>query len=325
MNRRSVRSLARTTQTHLVALVCLATMACTPVPRDDGDRASDETLGPPDRYTVEVDGHPMAVWGRTPANVEAVALLLHGRTWSSIPDFDLQAPGEDLSLMRALADRGIAVYALDARGYGATPRDSSGWLTPNRMAADAAGVLEWIRARHPDLPAPAVMGWSYGATVAHLTAQRNPESVSGVALYGYVHHPERLLPEVEQPAAAPRRPTTDEAARSDFITPGSISATAIEAFVDAALTADPIRVDLRAAHEFNALAPDSLIVPTLILQGELDPFAPTVVQDALFGGLGTAHKAWVVLPGCDHAAHIERCMPRFVRALSGFVHEVAGR
>ena len=42
-------------------------------------------------------------------------------------------------------------------------------------------------------------------------------------------------------------------------------------------------------------------------------------------GLGTAHKSWVVLPGCDHAAHMERCMPRFVRTLSGFVREVAGR
>jgi pimeloyl-ACP methyl ester carboxylesterase len=306
----------------LAAAICLA---CTPVSRDEATAVADGAVPEADRWTVEVDGHPMAVWGRAPERAEAVVLLLHGRTWSSLPDFDLRAPGEDLSLMQALADRGIAVYALDARGYGATPRDASGWLTPDRMALDAAGVLEWVRARHPELPAPAVMGWSFGSTVAHLTAQRWPDLVSGVALYGYWKHPDQALPEVEELGDAPRSPTTDEAARSDFITPGSISDSAIEAFVEAALASDPVRVDIRDAHEFNALAPDSLAVPTLILQGEFDPIAPTPVQSALFADLGTAHKSWVVLPGCDHAAHIERCMPRFVRTLSGFVHEVAGR
>ena len=67
-----------------------------------------------------------------------------------------------------------------------------------------------------------------------------------------------------------------------------------------------------------------MTVPTLILQGEFDPIAPTPVQEALFRDLGTAHKSWIVLPGWDHAAHIERCMPRFVRTLTGFILEVAG-
>lgn len=278
----------------------------------------------PQRFEVSSDGHPLAVWARLPDGPKAAVLLLHGRTWSSLPDFDLQAPGESRSLMQALADRGIATYALDARGYGATPRDETGWLNPDRMAADAARVLRWIAERHPALPAPAVMGWSFGSTVAHLAAQRHPELVSGAALYGYWKDPEMRLPEATDPPDPPRIASDDAAARSDFITPGSISASAVEAFVAAALAADPIRVDVRRLHEFNALAPDSLVVPTLILQGELDPIAPAPIQAALFGRLATAHKSWVVLPGCDHAAHLERCMPRFVRTLSGFVTEVAG-
>ena len=84
------------------------------------------------QHTVMTDGHPLTVWEKTPAQATAVILLLHGRTWSSVPDFDLQVPGESLSFMDGLNALGYAVYALDARGYGPTPRDSSGWLTPDQ-------------------------------------------------------------------------------------------------------------------------------------------------------------------------------------------------
>lgn len=266
---------------------------------------------------MESDGHPVTVWARIPEEPRAVTLLLHGRTWSSRPDFDLHVEGEaSLSLMEALAEDGIAAYALDARGYGATPRDSTGWLTPERMAEDAANVLRWMAARHSGHPAPAVLGWSFGSTTAHLTAQRHPNLVSGVALYGYWKDPGTTLPVQEDPAAPPRAPTTEAAARSDFITDATISEAEVEAFVAVALEADPVRVDIRRVHEFSALGPDSLAVPTLILQGEHDPVAPPETQAALFPGLGTGHKAWVVLPGCDHAAHLEVCRPRFVRTRS---------
>lgn len=320
----------------LSALWCLLPAAgCSPVPRDDVAPAEGQGGAPVvvegevaaaglEQFEVLSDGHPMAVWARVPADPHASVLLLHGRTWSSLPDFDLEVEGESLSLMRALADRGIATYALDARGYGATPRDETGWLNPDRMAEDVVVVLDWIAARHAELPTPAMMGWSYGSTVAHLAAQRSPERTSGVALFGYWKHPDVQLPRGAEPEAPPAEATTLEGARSDFITDGSISQRAIDAFVAAALAADPVRVDIRRADEFNALAPDSLQVPTLILQGEFDPIAPPEVQSALFERLGTGHRSWVVLPGCDHAAHIERCMPRFVRTLSGFVREVAG-
>lgn len=278
---------------------------------------------PPELESFEVvaDGHPLTVWARVPAEVEHVVLLLHGRTWSILPDFDLRTGGQP-SLMEYLAAEGVAVYGLDARGYGATPRDETGWLEPDRMAEDARAVLAWLAERHPDHPAPVVMGWSYGSAVAHLTAQRWPERVSGVSLYGYFKNPSANLPVSESPAEPPRAATTREGALSDFITPGSISDADIEAFVAAALEADPVRVDIRNGHQLNALSPDSLTVPTQILQGELDPIAPVAVQSALFLGLGTAHKEWVVLPGCDHAAHIEVCKERFESALLRFVREV---
>ena len=302
---------------------------CSPVARDGAPPAEATNAAAStvvlDRFEVMSDEHPMTVWGRVPEDPGAIVLLLHGRTWSSLPDFDLQVEGESLSLMEALAARGIAAYALDARGYGETPRDDTGWLNPDRMAEDAEAVLGWLAERHPSHPSPAVMGWSFGSTVAHLTAQRYPDRVSGVALFGYWKHPDVSNSAAADPAEPPRQATTEAGARSDFIAEGAISDRAIDAFVAMALSADPVRVDIRRVSEFNALSPDSLRVPTLILQGELDPIAPTAVQAAVFEGLGTSHKSWVVLPGCDHAAHMEVCMPRFVRTLSGFVLEVAGR
>ena len=108
------------------------------------------------RHTVESDGHDIAVWEKSPAVPRALMLLIHGRTWSTVPDFDLQVTGEDLSLMDGLVDLNIAAYGVDLRGYGETPRDASGWLTPNQSVRDVSGVLQWLRQRHPDPPEMAV-------------------------------------------------------------------------------------------------------------------------------------------------------------------------
>ena len=153
-----------------------------------------------ERHTVVVEGHPLAVWSKVPEAPRAVMLLVHGRTWSTRPDFDLQVPGESLSLMDGLVDRDIAAYGVDLRGYGETPRDSTGWLTPDRAEADVAGVLNWLRRRHEDLGAPYLFGWSYGSTVAQLVGQRHPEALSGLILFGYPvrpgydHNPENAEP-----------------------------------------------------------------------------------------------------------------------------------
>ncbi|MEX1364273.1 MAG: alpha/beta fold hydrolase, partial [Nannocystaceae bacterium] len=118
---------------------------------------------------VEVDGHPLTVWYRQPEDAADVIVLIHGRTWSARPDFDLQVTAESRSLMDSLVAEGFAVYAVDLRGYGATPRDDTGWLTPDRAVADLAAVLAWARQRHPSAPVPVVLGWSLGSLIAQLT------------------------------------------------------------------------------------------------------------------------------------------------------------
>src|ERR1019366_8936308 len=96
------------------------------------------------KHTVTADGYPLALWEKRAANPKGTILLLHGRTWSSLPDFDLQVPGEHPSLMDAFVARGYAVYALALRGYGATPRDATGWDTPDQSAEDLSAALAWV-------------------------------------------------------------------------------------------------------------------------------------------------------------------------------------
>ena len=222
-----------------------------------------EQVGPLQKLSVEVDGHTFALWTRQIVHSKGSILLLHGRTWSALPDFDLKVPGEQRSIMVALNREGYIAYALDMRGYGATPRDETGWLTPERAASDVAGVLKWIGAR--EWRKPTVVGWSQGSLVAHLTAQQHPELMNNLVLYGYPRDPAVSTSAAETPASPPREVNTRERAASDFISPNVTSQRVIDSYIEAALTADPVRVDWRKLDQFNALEPSKIVTPTLLI------------------------------------------------------------
>ena len=269
------------------------------------------------QHIVDADGHPMALWEKSVAQPKGHILLHHGRTWSSIPDFDLQVSGEDLSLMDGFNDMGYSVWALDARGYGETPRDSSGWNTPDRAAQDLAIVLDWLRARNGETTH--VWGWSYGSMVAQLTAQRYPQAIASVTLFGYPTDPDAQIPQSNSQSEPSARPTTRAAAASDFIVPGSISQHAIDTYVAAALKADPIRADWDQQHQWNALDGEALVLPTLLLQAEFDPLADTDAHARFFAKISNPNKQWVILPGGDHAALLETPRAKLIKSTVDFI------
>ena len=282
-----------------------------------------------ERREVRVDGHPMTVWSkRPPTEVSGSVLLVHGRTWSARPNFDLRVPGASVSLMDALVARGYAVYALDQRGYGGTPRDSSGWLTPDRAERDVSAVLDWVRAREETgngsrvrrvpVEKPVLLGYSRGAQVAMLVAQRHPDKLAGLVLYGYPDPGAGRTAAAPDPIVPPRRRTTAAAAGDDFISPAVTPAGVKEAYVRAATTMDSIRVDWMLETQFSALDAALVHTPTLLLDGERDPYANASNHPAFFARLGTADRWWVVLPGADHAAHLET-QGAFVNALVAFM------
>lgn len=271
------------------------------------------------RHTVRADGHELAVHSKRPQQPRAALLLVHGRTWSGLPDFDLQVAGEEVSLMDSLAAAGVATYAVDLRGYGETPRDETGFTTPNRSAADVAEVLRFIATDAGVAGKPFVLGWSRGALVAALTVQTRPELAAGLVLYGYPCAAGEPTPAAADPQAPQRAANTAEAAASDFITPGSVSQAVIDGFVAAALKADPVRADWRHTGEWDQIGFDRLRVPVLVLHGEHDPITDRGCMAGRFAQLQEVDRGWTILAGSDHAAHLERSAGRFVAAVVGFV------
>jgi len=275
----------------------------------------------PVRHQVRADdGHALTVWEKRPASPRGVILLVHGRTWGALPNFDLRVAGDDRSVMDALARAGYAAYGVDLRGYGATPRDSTGWLTPDRAVRDVAAVLEWIAARQgAGTPRPTLIGYSRGAAVALLAAQRHPRAMSGVILYAFAADIDADVPVGAETGPPPRRATTAEAAASDFITPASTPRAVVDAYVAQALATNPVRADWRAEAQFNAMDPAAVRVPTLLIHGVHDPLATVALQEKVFSRLGTPDRAWVILPGADHAAHLENPFGAWVQAVVAFI------
>lgn len=274
----------------------------------------------PERLEVVADGHPLTVWVKRPAAPQGSILLVHGRTWSALPNFDLKVEGQQRSVMDAFVQRGYAAYALDQRGYGATPRDASGWLTPNRAAKDLSIVLSWISAREGKArERPVLIGYSRGSQTALLAASLYRDTLSMLVLYGFGRDLDTRYPVTEAPAAAMRQRTTAAMAASDFVTPGAAPPVVIDSYVRQALAADPVRVDWRDEHEFNATDPAAVRVPTLVIHGIADPGITADEDMKVLTRLGTSDRTLVVLPFSDHAAHVEDVQPAWVDAIVSFI------
>jgi pimeloyl-ACP methyl ester carboxylesterase len=274
---------------------------------------------PPIKHDVTVDGHRIAVWQRKTAAANAPRILLiHGRTWSSLPNFDLRVPGEERSFMDALAGAGLEVFAVDLRGYGATPRDATGFLTPDRAVADVIAVVAWIQQQDPRKRSPYLFGLSRGAMIAAMAAQKHPERIAGVVLLGFGFDPDARAARGDPAAKPARLPNTADSAASDFVTRDAYTGTTLSAFVRAALQADPILVDWTDEHQFNAFSPVRMQAPVLLVHGDKDPQAPMAIGTKLFTRFGSPDKWWVVLPGADHAAHLEKSATELVRTIASF-------
>lgn len=276
-------------------------------------------MAPPERFTVPSDGHAIAVWARRPAQPKGSILLIHGRTWSARPDFDLQVPGMQRSVMASLAARGFAAYAVDLRGYGETPRDATGWLTPKRAMADVLNVLTWLQKQHPSLPLPAVLGWSRGGAIAMMAAQAQPPKVSAFITFGFVFDPDLQFVDVTLPEKPQMEKNTAESAASDFISPKITPTAVIKAFVEQALKADPIMADLKGDSEYNAMKPARVTVPTLVLYGDNDPGVPHDDAGKFFARIAAGDKQMVVLPDADHAAQLEDTHDAWIAAVVNFL------
>ncbi len=156
------RPVARRLGTALRAGALLAGLlaaACTPVVMPAGPAV----MAP----AVAGDGLVMPDGARLPLRrwlpegpPHAVILGLHGFNDAARNFMEEAAP--------AFTAEGVAIYAYDQRGFGASPHPGI-WAGTETLAADAAAAARLIRARHPGVPL-VMLGESMGAAVAVLAA-----------------------------------------------------------------------------------------------------------------------------------------------------------
>lgn len=263
--------------------VCQMSISDTPL----GSEKGAELLDGLDIFTVpnREDGHPLTVYGigtDEPKCDDHVLLMLHGRTWSSVPVYHLlggphnsEKGHESRSLMEALHRNKLRVYAMDFRGFGGTPKDASGAVEPNKCMEDVESVLAWLSKRHRCTTPEKIslMGWSQGALVAQLTAQRDKPLFSRLILYGSIFDPLVRYPRdplyLRNPPNVTAEENTFDAAIEDFTIEGTIPPKAATYFAEAALVADPIRAQWKNLYQFNNCDPARIHVPTLVVSSLL--------------------------------------------------------
>jgi len=254
------------------------------------------------RLFFDVDGAqlvPQGAWMRERPTI----LLLH------------PGPGFDHALYKAylgplLAERAQVVY-LDLRGHGRSDRSSPEHLTLETWAEDVAAFCETLELEHP-----VVFGAGFGALVATRLAARHPELPRGLVLASPVARivPARSIavydrlggPEAGEAARAYYE-DFDERAFAEFLRRCLPLLTTTHATADVIARADwnpealmhwnrgegttfDLREDLRRVR-----------VPTLVVGGEDDAWAPPVAVDEVVESLPPELVRSLRAPGARHS------------------------
>lgn len=214
-------------------------------------------------------------------------VLLHG-AFGGASSFFAQVP--------ALVEAGFRVHVPERRGHAHTP-DVDGPLTYSVMADDTISYLE------QEVGAPAhLVGWSDGAVVAMLVAQRRPELVDRMVLIGQYYN------------------SSGKVAGSDLL--GTLNSPEAIAFLRQGY--DPVSPDGRdhfaVVHAKTMqmittepeIALDTLAAvtaPTLVLQGDRDE---VTVEHSLAVVAALPEARLAVLPG-THTLPVEQ--PELVNSL----------
>jgi pimeloyl-ACP methyl ester carboxylesterase len=234
--------------------------------------------------------------------------------------------------MEALLQKGLQPYCMDFRGFGGTPADCTGQVEPARCVRDCETVLRWISERHglddaenaAEADPPALLGWSQGALIAQLAAQRAHPVLSKLILYGSLYDPQVRYP--REPLYAQNRPNLTavqnqfDDAIEDFTVEGTIPPEPARLFAEAALLTDPVKAVWRHLYQFNNCDPARVHVPCLVVAGDQDPYAPVFLQQELFTNLGRfSDRTWSILSGSDHAVHLLDGRFRLINTVVSFV------
>jgi pimeloyl-ACP methyl ester carboxylesterase len=122
-------------------------------------------------------------------------LLLHGLGIGGLY-WDLPVPG--YSTAESLAARGLRAFAVDHRGYGRSSPVPGHTVRVERATDDVGAVIDFVRGETGGAEV-CLVGHSWGAMVAAVTAYRRPEGVASLVLIGMPYR--RIHPEFQQQLA----------------------------------------------------------------------------------------------------------------------------
>ena len=248
----------------------------------------------------------------SPDNKPAV-LFVHGSSMASQPTFDLTVPGRpDSSVMDWFARRGFVCWCVDMEGYGRSDKNRDITFDIANGADDLASATDYIMGTR-GIRSFLTYGISSGALRAALFAQNHPDRVARLALDAFVWTGEgaptleqrrRKLPEFLK---AKRRPIDRAFVYSIFERdhPDCVEKRVVESFADAILALDdsmPNGTYIDMCSKLPVVAPEKIVVPTIILRGQFDGIAAMDDLIEFFKRLPNPDKQFTVMSGISHAS-----------------------
>jgi pimeloyl-ACP methyl ester carboxylesterase len=205
-------------------------------------------------------------------------MLLHGGLGHS-GNWGYQVP--------ALVEQGYRAVVIDSRGHGRSTRDERPY-SYELMSSDVEAVMDALH-----LERAGMVGWSDGACVALLLADRTPGRVAGVLFFACNMDPSGTK-EIEFTPILDRCISRH---RKDY---AELSATPDE-FKE---FADAVGVMQRTQPDYSAQDLARIGVPVLIAQGAGDEFIKREHAEYLARSIPGAEL--VILPGVSHFAPLQR-------------------
>ena len=149
----------------LAAFMAVALNACAPRLQTSGPMTGEAHMDGDSFIARDGARLPLRVWAPDVKKgaPDAALVALHG--------FNDYGHAFDDAANRWAA-KGIVTYAIDQRGFGASPHIGL-WAGVDTMVADAEALVRVVRGRHPNIPLH-IMGDSMGGAVAMVTLARHP-------------------------------------------------------------------------------------------------------------------------------------------------------
>jgi pimeloyl-ACP methyl ester carboxylesterase len=282
-----------------------------------------------------------------PVSIEDAVLFVHGATFGG-DTFDLEIPGYDW--MTQIAERGMAAYYVDLRGYGHSTRPPAASDQPfaraEEVVADIGDTVDFIRER-TGADRVNLIGWSWGATITGMYTAANNDKVDRLVLYAplYSNEEPEWVAQMSVPGdldqmkdvGAYRTVNAEKVAGiwENQIIPVNKDEwreeKVFDTWFDTLLTAEPAGTDVVRApngvlvdewemrHARPVYDASQIKVPTLVIRGDADK--ESRLEDALgvFEKLGSDEKLYVQIGDATHFVCLEKRAPELVEQVQAFL------